>query len=468
MPSHPPRLPVIGLEIHAELMTGRKLFCSCLGRYGDPPNTNVCPICTGVKDARPILDRDAVTLALRAGLALGCEINRRSSFDRKHYTYPDLPKGYQITQYFHPICLGGALDVGGRSLPLSRIHIEEDAGKLSREADGTLLVDLNRAGVPLIEIVTEPILHTPSEAGDFLRALRELLLFLGVCDGKMNEGSLRCDVNLSLTSPDGKPGQRTEIKNLNSFRFVEKAIAAEIARQNALLDRGEAVPRQTLRYDERTCLTVPMREKEESADYGYAPEPHLPPLILTEEEILAERAALPPLPRALRALLTEKHGLRSETVDRLMSHPDTVRRFLAASDHTAFGGKLAELILHPASAEGSPSALGALAELVGKRRIDGRGALRLLPRLSGGRADVLAEAEAEGLLAPEEEAIPTALIDAVIAEHGDKLTALREGNGAMVGFFIGAVKRRLSAPASSAALAEAVRARLQSVMEESK
>jgi len=295
---------VIGLEVHCQLATRSKLFCACASAFGAAPNTLVCPVCLGAPGALPVLNRAAVRLALRAGLALGCTIDRASRFDRKNYFYCDLPKGYQITQYARPIAVGGGLELpaelGGRTVRLRRIHLEEDAGKAIHDRGDATLVDLNRAGVPLIEIVCEPDLATSQEAHAYLSALKEVLQYAGVSECDMEKGSLRCDVNVSLHRPGTPLGTRVELKNLNSFRYVVAAIEHEVARQRALLERGELVQRETRLWDAERGETRPMRSKEEEEDYRYFPDPDLAPALLAPGDVQRERAALPELPAARR------------------------------------------------------------------------------------------------------------------------------------------------------------------------
>lgn len=290
---------VIGLETHVELKTRTKAFCACPNEYGAEPNTCVCPVCMGLPGTLPAFNREALRLAAMAGMALHCHIHHHSRFDRKNYFYPDLPKAYQITQFYHPLCENGYVEIeteaGRKRIGITRIHIEEDAGKLTRTANG-VFPDMNRCGVPLIEIVSEPELRSAEEASAYLRKLRAILLCAGVSDCRMNEGSLRCDVNLSIRRAGQPMGTRTEMKNLNSFQSVERAIRAEYERQARLLDAGESVVQETRRYDQKTGQTYGMRRKENSADYRYFPEPDLPWVHLTDAELEALRRALPVLP----------------------------------------------------------------------------------------------------------------------------------------------------------------------------
>lgn len=324
---------VVGLEVHSQLLTRTKLFCRCENRFGALPNTLVCPVCLGHPGVLPVLNREAVRLGIRLGLALGCTVHAHSVFDRKHYFYPDLPKGYQISQYTHPLLTGGVLTVrsgeGLREIRLHRIHMEEDAGKnLHAGIRDASHVDLNRAGVPLLEIVSEPDIRTPEEAVDYLKKLRQILRAVGVSDGNMEEGSFRCDANISLR-PNGTSafGTKVEIKNMNSFRFVQKALVYEYERQASLLQRGERVVSETRLFDSSTGKTSTMRSKEEALDYRYFPEPDLPPLVIDSRWVQEERDRLPELPQERVRKLSEELGIREPDAEVLLLEEDFFRYF---------------------------------------------------------------------------------------------------------------------------------------------
>lgn len=340
---------VIGLEVHAELKTRTKIFCRCKTDFGSKPNTSVCPVCMGFPGALPVLNEKAVEYAVKASSALNCKINKSSRFDRKNYFYPDLPKGYQITQYFHPIAQKGFLEIdtenGKKRIGITRLHMEEDAGKLIHE-NGVTKADFNRCGVPLIEIVTGPDMRNPEEAVSFLKKLRLVLLYTGVSDCKMNEGSMRCDVNLSIRKKGQSDfGEKVEIKNINSFQFAHKAMEYEFERQTAILEKGECVEQETRRFDEKTGTTVSMRKKENASDYRYFPEPDLGVLSLTEEYISQLERQTPMLPDERKQMYMEKYSLTEDDAETLILEPEFAYIFDTAAELSNAPKTLANLIL---------------------------------------------------------------------------------------------------------------------------
>ena len=329
-----PWLPTIGLEVHVQLGTRSKLFCGCATTFGAPPNTQVCPVCAGLPGALPVPNREAVALGIRTGLALGCRIAAVTRFDRKHYFYPDLPKGYQISQYQQPLCAEGALEVdlpagGTQVVRITRAHLEEDAGKsLHDQPPAESCVDLNRCGVPLIEIVSEPDLASPDAAHATLTELRRTLVAAGVSECDMEKGSLRCDANVSLRRDVAAPlGTKVEVKNLNSFRHVKHALAHEITRQAAVLDAGGRLARETRLFDPDAGETRPMRSKEEAHDYRYVPDPDLPALAIPASWVAEIRASLPESPRARRTRFVSDFGLRPTVAAVLTEEPEIAEFF---------------------------------------------------------------------------------------------------------------------------------------------
>ena len=341
--------PVIGLEIHAQLKTRSKIFCGCSTRFGAAPNTQVCPLCLGLPGTLPVLNERAVEYAIKVGLAVGGSIAARSVFARKNYFYPDLPTGYQISQYDRPLCSGGGVEIateaGVRRIGLVRIHLEEDAGKSlhpeGREGVNTTRVDLNRAGVPLIEIVSEPELRSGAEAYAYLTRLRQLLVYLDVCDGNMEEGSLRCDANVSVRLVGATTlGTKTEIKNLNSFRYVEKALNYEIDRQIALLESGGRIVQETLLWNAQHGVSEPMRSKEEAHDYRYFPEPDLPALDLDPAWIESIRRSLPVLPQQLRERLERQYEIPAYDAE-VLTETRSLAAYFEEAARRSGNGKLA-------------------------------------------------------------------------------------------------------------------------------
>lgn len=325
-------IPVIGLEIHAELLTNSKVFCTCSAEFGGSQNSRCCPVCTGMPGTLPVINQTAVEYAVKAGFALGCDINKFSVFDRKNYFYPDLPKAYQISQLFYPLCINGVvpIEVDGKTknIRINRIHLEEDAGKLVHDdLNGVSLADYNRCGIPLIEIVTEPDLSSAEEAKALVEKISLLLQYVGVCDCKMEQGSLRCDVNISLMKPtDTEFGTRAEIKNLNSLKSIGRAIEFEIKRQSKLLDRGERVIQETRRFNDNHGDTKAMRSKEDAHDYRYFPEPDILQVNFTDEMLDEIKAKLPELPNKRLERYTGEYGL-SETDAKIIVNQKKVSDF---------------------------------------------------------------------------------------------------------------------------------------------
>ncbi len=450
--------PVIGLEVHAQLLTATKLFCGCSTAFGRSPNTNVCPVCLGMPGSLPVLNARAVLLAMRAALALGCTVHERSVFARKQYFYPDLPKGYQISQYEQPLATGGKLEieVDGvvRVIGITRVHMEEDAGKNLHGVGGDSIVDLNRAGTPLVEIVSEPDLRSAAEAAAYLKALREVLLFAAVNDGNLEEGSFRCDANVSVR-PVGatRLGTRTELKNLNSFRFVQRAIETEIARQSALLDSGGRVTQETRSYDPGTNTTATLRSKEEAHDYRYFPEPDLPPLVVDAAFAEEARAGTPMLPVVVRERWTRELGVPAQTAATLSGHPGVARFFeetlAAGADAVRAANWIQTEVLRNAKTHGldaeftvTPGQVAELLALVERGDISGKQAKEVHLALEGtGRtaASIVAE---RGLRVVSDEGALTALCEAVLAANGKQVAAYRAGKTGMLGFFVGQLMKQ--------------------------
>lgn len=340
---------VIGLEVHVELKTKTKIFCACPTTFGAAPNTQCCPVCMGFPGTLPVLNRQVVHYAVLAGLATGCTIARYSKQDRKNYFYPDLPKAYQISQYDLPLCVGGHLTVeteaGEKRIGITRIHIEEDAGKLVHDPEKGTLIDCNRCGVPLIEIVSEPDIRTPQEAVAYLHKLKAVIEYTGVSDCRMQEGSLRCDVNLSIHKKDEPFGTRTEMKNLNSFTSVQRAIEEEYRRQVEAVKKGEAIVQETRRFDQTTGKTSSMRRKENANDYRYFPDPDLAPIVLSDEVIAGWRKELPQLPDVRKAAYMADYGLTAYAAEQLVSSKYLADYFETAAQSTAAVKMLANLMI---------------------------------------------------------------------------------------------------------------------------
>jgi aspartyl-tRNA(Asn)/glutamyl-tRNA(Gln) amidotransferase subunit B len=466
---------VIGLEIHAQLLTETKIFCGCPTTFGAPPNTHVCPVCLGLPGALPVLNRRAVDLATRAALALGCRINARSIFARKNYFYPDLPKGYQISQYDQPLASEGHVALeSGANVGITRVHMEEDAGKSLHEgfvdsAERTY-VDYNRAGVPLIEIVSEPDLRSAADAAAYFEYLRDTLVWLGVNDGNMEEGSLRCDANVSVR-PNGQAafGTKAEVKNLNSFRYLRQALEYEIERQIDVVSRGDRVHQETRLWDQGASRTVAMRSKEEAHDYRYFPEPDLPPLDISAARIDGIRAELPELGPMRRARFVTQYALPEYDAVELTRSREVADFFEAtvAAGSPAkpasnwIMGELARA-LHAASADVSrskvsPTALAGLIALLEKGTISSTIAKDVFEKMWASGRSASAIVEAEGLAQISDTSALAAAVAEVIAAQPDTVAQYRAGQTKVLGFLVGQVMKATGGKASPKIVNELMR-----------
>lgn len=442
---------VIGLEIHVQLRTETKLFCGCRVLFGAPPNTQVCPICLGFPGALPVPNETAVRQGVRAALALGCEVHPESRFARKNYYYPDLPKGYQITQYDAPLATGGAVTGDGWSVPLVRLHLEEDAGKLIHDRfPGFTAIDFNRAGTPLAEIVTAPAIRSPAEARAALRTLKATLQFAGVSDCAMEEGTLRVDANLSVRRPGAPLGTKTEIKNLNSFAHVERALALEAARQIACGESGGAITQATLLYDAAGDAVRPMRAKEGESDYRYFLDPDLPPLVLAPAWIEAERAVLPELPEAKRSRFATRYGLSGTALDVLTADPAVAEYFEAVVAAGASAAGAAPWVMGPVLADRAtrevgavaPAALARLVELVEQETVSVNAAKKIFSRLHEPGSDPLQLAHAMQLIQVRDPEHLATWVQEVCAAEGAIVARYRAGETKLMGFLLGEIMKR--------------------------
>ena len=464
---------VIGLEVHAQLRTRTKIFCGCPASFGAAPNRHTCPVCLGLPGALPVLNRAAVEMAVRMGLAVGARIRSRSVFARKNYFYPDLPKGYQISQFDLPICEGGAIPIeastGARPIRLTRIHLEEDAGKLIHGApEGAAAgdedfshADYNRAGVPLVEIVGEPVIRTVEEAYRYLTRLKSIVTYLEICDGNMEQGSLRCDANVSIRPAGTEPfGTRVEIKNLNSFRNVERALEHEIVRQESVLRAGGAVDQETRLWDEAAGATRVMRSKEEAHDYRYFPDPDLPILEVDEGWIERLRDTLPEMPAARRARFLDDLGLPEEDADLLTRDRPLADYFEAVAQgsndpRAASNWVRGELlrVLHQSGREvsDSPVAASDLAEMIRRiadGTISGKIAKTVFEEMAAGGGSPGEIIERLGLVQITDEGAIRGIIDRILADHPGPVAEYRGGKTKTFGFFVGQVMQATQGKAS--------------------
>ena len=476
--------PVIGLEVHAQLLTESKLFCGCSTQFGREPNANACPVCAGFPGVLPVLNKKVVEFAIKAGLATHCQIAHWSILARKNYFYPDLPKGYQISQYELPICADGYVDVDldgvSKRVRLTRIHMEEDAGKNIHEAHGdSSLVDLNRAGVPLLEIVSEPDMGSSAQAGAYLRTLRAMLQYLGICDGNMEEGSFRCDANVSVR-PQGTSalGTKIEIKNLNSFKAVERAIEFEIERQSDTLTDGGKLHQETRLWDEHREETRSMRSKESAHDYRYFPDPDLLPVVIDEQWIDAVRASLPELPAARKSRFISAYGLSAYDADLLTSRKDVADYFESAlkihANPKALSNwivgdlfrvlkdkKLDEqlsIVTWPVSA----THLAELVQLIDQEKISGKIAKTVFETILDSGKSPQAIVSEKGLEQVSDSSSIEAAIDQVLAANGKQVEQYKSGNEKVYGFLVGQIMKATRGKANPHKLNEILRGKLKS------
>lgn len=476
--------PVIGLEVHVQLLTATKAFCGCVNRFGSEPNTNICPVCLGLPGALPVLNQQAVEFATRASLALHCEVRPRSIFARKNYFYPDLPKGYQISQFDKPIAEHGWIEVptahgGTKKIGITRLHMEEDAGKsihdgFTDSATRTYL-DLNRCGTPLVEIVSDPDIRTPDEAFEYLTRLKEILLYTAVSDCNMEEGSLRCDANVSVR-PRGqeKFGTKAEVKNVNSFRFVRAALEYEIERQIEVIESGNRVQQETRLWNANEGRTYSMRSKEQAHDYRYFPEPDLPPLILTPEFIAEAERSLPELPEARRARMISEYDLSEKDARTLTASREFADRFEAAAKTaknprrvanlllSEVTGRLNALGLEPESSPVSMVGIVLAADLLDEGKISSKQLKQLFDICFEKSEDFPAVYEREKPEQITDSGALEAMIDEVIAANPKQVEQYRAGKKTVAGFFVGQVMRMSKGQANPALLNELVARKLDS------
>jgi aspartyl-tRNA(Asn)/glutamyl-tRNA(Gln) amidotransferase subunit B len=456
---------VIGLEVHAQLLTASKIFCGCSAAFGAEPNTHTCPICTGMPGSLPVLNRKAVEFAIKLALATGSHVAPFSLFARKNYFYPDLPKGYQISQYELPLSTEGYLEIpvtegGTKRVGITRIHMEEDAGKLFHdEAKPFSYVDFNRTGVPLLEIVSEPDLRTPQEAADYLRQLRAILQYLEICDGNMEEGSFRCDANVSIR-PAGaeKLGTRTEVKNMNSFRHVERALAYEIERQEKVIRGGGAVVQETRLWNPAKGITEAMRGKEEAHDYRYFPDPDLIPVVLDEAWIEAVRKQLPELPDKRRLRFVRDFELSDYDAEILTASRELADYFEEA--YRAFGNakKLANFIGTELLRDYGPERIGAcpvqpaqlarLLMMIDEGKISGKIAKTVFAEMLATGHDPEQIVKDKGLTQMSDEGALVALVREIISANPEQLQQYREGKTKVIGFFVGQLMQKTKGQAN--------------------
>lgn len=468
---------VIGLEVHAQLLTESKMFCSCPNQYGSEINSQICPVCTGQPGSLPTLNQKAIELGVRAAIALDCEIREESIFARKNYFYPDLPKGYQISQYEKPFCERGRIKVQlnsgeEKSIGVTRIHFEEDAGKNVHAAHGTV-VNLNRAGVPLIEIVSEPDMRSSHEAGQYLRSLHSILRFGEICDGNMEQGNFRCDANISVRKRgEEKFGTKVELKNINSFRFVEKAIDFEIDRQIKMTESGEVIKQQTRTWNSNKNITELMREKESAHDYRYFPEPDLSPLVISSDWITKIKKDMPEMPEAMRKRFQDQYSLSGYDAGVLTAskplarfYEDTVK---ACQNQKASANWIANELLGRLNAEGkgieeskvSASQLGDLISRIESQEISGKIAKTVFDEMFSSGKNPSEIIQEKGFVQISDTGAIEAAIDKVIAANPKQVADYKAGKDKLLGFFVGQVMKETKGQANPGIVNELVKKKL--------
>jgi aspartyl-tRNA(Asn)/glutamyl-tRNA(Gln) amidotransferase subunit B len=483
---------IIGLEIHAQLSTESKIFCGCATRFGDEPNANTCPTCLGLPGALPVLNRRVVELGARAALALGLRINHQSIFARKNYFYPDLPKGYQISQYDQPFSANGELEImtadrdeaghplewRPKKIMITRLHLEEDAGKNVHEGlpdvDRYSYIDLNRAGVPLAEIVTEPDFRSSWEAYDYVNHVRRALQWVGASEADMEKGNLRCEANVSVRrAGEEKFGTKVELKNLNSVRFMQRAIEFEVKRHIEVLESGGRLTQETRLWDERAMETRVMRSKEDAHDYRYFPEPDLPPLIVSEQFVDDVRRSMPELPEQRRKRFSEQYGLSFADASQLVSDRALADYYEAAAEASGNPRATAnwirselirELEATGVSASNSPlppRELAALVRLIDEAKISGKQGKEVLVEMFKTGKSAQSIIEEQGLVQMSDTGEIDALIDSVIAANPDQLASYRSGKETLFGFFVGQVIKASKGKANPKVVNERLRAKLK-------
>ncbi len=471
--------PTIGLEIHAELLTKSKVFCTCSAEFGGEPNSRCCPVCSGFPGTLPVLNHTAVEYIVKAGYTMNCEISRFTKWDRKNYFYPDLPKAYQISQMPRPVCLNGHVDIktstGDKRIRINRIHLEEDAGKLVHDDYAKVsLADYNRCGIPLIEIVTEPDFHSAEEVCAFIEKIRLLLKYAGVCDCKMEQGSLRCDVNISLAEKDSAElGTRAEIKNLNSVKAIGRAIEYEIYRQSEIIESGGRVIQETRRFSDTTGETTAMRSKEDAHDYRYFPDPDIPPIIFTEEELDAIKASLPEMPEARKERYMGEYGMKEADADTIINDKEICDFFESAvsaynNPKSILSFMLGEFMRRINLGEMSmetlkvkPEEVARLIEYGDTDKINKNNYKNIFKAMLETGKTPEEICDAENYWVKEDSALLESVIDKLIADNPKPAEQYRSGEQKVFGFFMGQANKALKGQATPNAIREMLEKKLK-------